>query len=210
MAELYTAIEFAMEKHAGQTRKAFDVPFICHPLSVLSKVMAATVNPAAHQAAVLHDVVEDTDTTIEEIEATFGPEVSTFVLFMTQDKTIKNYYERRLNAVSKLYKRVDSPRRILDNLDEFVLKISDNVDNIDSFTQMVQRFGPNIGHGFDLNRTIWYLDQLGIVYSMADIKLDNLEVQDLEGHEIRIKAFRHLHNQFNIGFSGLKTAFYGV
>ena len=64
MATLERAIEIAAKAHAGQVDKA-GAPYVFHPL----RMMLAVSSPEARMAAVLHDVVEDTDVTFEQLQA---------------------------------------------------------------------------------------------------------------------------------------------
>ena len=83
---LERAISFAARAHAGQVRKGTSTPYILHPLE--AAVICATITDDAEvlSAAVLHDVVEDTDATIEQIEAEFGSRVAVLVANESEDK----------------------------------------------------------------------------------------------------------------------------
>ncbi|MBR5328807.1 MAG: HD domain-containing protein [Firmicutes bacterium] len=83
---LHEAIVFAAEKHAGQKRKGTDIDYISHPLEVLSIVMLASPrNMDLQIAAVLHDVVEDCDVTVEDIRCRFGDKVAEYVAAVSDD-----------------------------------------------------------------------------------------------------------------------------
>jgi len=82
------ALLFAVNKHANQTRKLNGEPYVCHPIRV-AMLLSSKIDPsfsAPYQAAVLHDVLEDTNTTFEELEANFGREVAMLVRELTNDK----------------------------------------------------------------------------------------------------------------------------
>lgn len=70
------AICFAARAHAGQVRKGTTTPYIFHPLEAATICATITDDEEVLAAAVLHDVVEDTDTTIGQVEAEFGPRSS--------------------------------------------------------------------------------------------------------------------------------------
>lgn len=80
------ALIFAVERHSGQVRKAAKSPYILHPIEAASIVGTLTSDREILAAAALHDTVEDTDTTIEEIEAEFGRRVALLVMSETEDK----------------------------------------------------------------------------------------------------------------------------
>ena len=60
------------EARMGQFRKGTQIPYILHPLEAAAIVGTMTTEPEVIAGAVLHDVVEDTDTTIDEIAELFG------------------------------------------------------------------------------------------------------------------------------------------
>ena len=80
------AINFAVKAHDGMRRKKSESPYILHPLEAAVIVGTMTNDQNIIAAAVLHDVVEDTDTTIEEIEEKFGKRVKELVESETENK----------------------------------------------------------------------------------------------------------------------------
>ena len=82
------AYEFAAEKHKEQFRRSGE-PYIQHPLEVAYIVAQLQSGPATIASAFLHDVVEDTDTTIEQIEEMFGGDVAKIVDALTKIQRMK-------------------------------------------------------------------------------------------------------------------------
>lgn len=82
---LEQAIRFAVDAHAGQKRKDGS-PFILHPLEDAAIVSTLTDDLEVIAAAVLHDTVEDTKTTLNDIMQTFGPRVHALVKGETENK----------------------------------------------------------------------------------------------------------------------------
>lgn len=80
------ALCFAAKKHEGQIRKMSNSPYILHPTEVASIVATMTDDREILAAAVLHDTVEDTDTTLEEIRENFGKRVALHVMTETEEK----------------------------------------------------------------------------------------------------------------------------
>ena len=72
LAELEHAIDYATDKHAGQKRKSGE-PYISHPLAVAHTLIEWGMDIDSVLAGILHDSVEDTDATLEEIESLFSP-----------------------------------------------------------------------------------------------------------------------------------------
>jgi (p)ppGpp synthase/HD superfamily hydrolase len=82
------ARRYATEVHAaaGQRRKYTDEPYIVHPAAVVELVRSVTDNEAMLAAAWLHDTVEDTGTTLDDITHQFGADVAALVAMLTDDK----------------------------------------------------------------------------------------------------------------------------
>lgn len=85
---LLEAIQWANEKHAGQVRKGSGVPYISHPIAVSYIVAAFKSSRYLVQllvAAIVHDCLEDTDATFDEISQRFGPMVASLALELKND-----------------------------------------------------------------------------------------------------------------------------
>ncbi len=80
------AIIFATRAHSGTYRKGTTIPYIVHPIEVAAIVATMTDDPDMIAAAVLHDVVEDTDTTIEEVRYFFNERIAELVAAESEDK----------------------------------------------------------------------------------------------------------------------------
>lgn len=83
---LNEAVEFAARAHRGQCRKGSDTPYITHPMEVVSICMSITDDIEVLSAAVLHDVVEDTEATIDDIRERFGERVAGLVAGESENK----------------------------------------------------------------------------------------------------------------------------
>ena len=98
-AIIIKAAYFAAEKHRYQQRKGSDFsPYINHPLQV-ANILSETGgvdDPEILAAACLHDTVEDTNTTPEELEKEFGPRVRDLVLEVTDDKELPKQVRKQL------------------------------------------------------------------------------------------------------------------
>lgn len=73
------AIVFAVRAHAGTERRGKGFPYIIHPLEAVEIVATMTSDQELLAAAALHDTVEDTDTTVEQIRAEFGDRIASLV-----------------------------------------------------------------------------------------------------------------------------------
>jgi guanosine-3',5'-bis(diphosphate) 3'-pyrophosphohydrolase len=101
LARLIDAFEFAAAKHRAQRRKDREAsPYINHPIA-LAALLAGTAGVEdidVLRAAILHDTIEDTDTTAEELAARFGPAVAAIVLAVTDDKTLDRARRKELQV----------------------------------------------------------------------------------------------------------------
>lgn len=93
------AIEFSAQKHQFQTRKDPDsTPYIIHPIGVANNLLTIgnVRDPDIIIGALLHDTVEDTNTTFEEIEEKFGSRVTGFVSEVTDNKLLPQQSRKQL------------------------------------------------------------------------------------------------------------------
>jgi guanosine-3',5'-bis(diphosphate) 3'-pyrophosphohydrolase len=100
--ELRLATGFAASKHDGQFRKGEgNTPYIHHPVEVAAILaeVGAVADSDVLQAALLHDTIEDTDTSREEIETHFGSRVCSIVLEVTDDKSLEKH-ERKAAQIA--------------------------------------------------------------------------------------------------------------
>ena len=101
VATVLQAAAFAAERHRKQRRKGADAdPYINHPLGVAALLasVAHMMAPDVLIAALLHDTVEDTETTTEELERLFGSRVRDLVAELTDDKALPKAERKRRQA----------------------------------------------------------------------------------------------------------------
>jgi guanosine-3',5'-bis(diphosphate) 3'-pyrophosphohydrolase len=101
LATIFRALAFAADKHRDQRRKDdHGSPYINHPIALARLLCdeAGVTDTATLCIALLHDTVEDTDTTREELEAHFGEVVSRTVMEVTDDKRLPKPERKRLQV----------------------------------------------------------------------------------------------------------------
>ena len=89
------AIVFAQEHHSSQRRAADGAPFLVHPLEVAAMLERTRYPDHIIAAAVLHDVLEDTDAERPELNARFGSEVANLVALVSDDPSIDDEEQRK-------------------------------------------------------------------------------------------------------------------
>jgi (p)ppGpp synthase/HD superfamily hydrolase len=124
---------YAAEAHAFQRRKGCDDPYINHPLRVAAAVTRAGLSPEAIAAALLHDVVEDTERTAAQLKELFPARVVQLVILLTQW-----WQEDASNEV----KAEEKPRyyeAIAKDEEAATVKLFDRADNLGDMTRMLPR-----------------------------------------------------------------------
>ncbi|RWS19311.1 guanosine-3':5'-bis(diphosphate) 3'-pyrophosphohydrolase MESH1-like isoform X1 [Leptotrombidium deliense] len=102
MARFVAAVDFAAVKHKDQRRKdPQKTPYINHPIGVANLLVSIgkVTDSKVLIAAVLHDTVEDTDTTLEEIQEKFGIDIRNIVAEVTDNKSLPKEERKRLQIV---------------------------------------------------------------------------------------------------------------
>ena len=101
------AIVFAVRAHAGTERRGKGFPYIVHPMEAVEIVATMTPDQELLAAAALHDTVEDTDVTIEQIRTEFGERVASFVAAESDEPhqsrdSIENWRARKQAAINRI------------------------------------------------------------------------------------------------------------
>ena len=122
MDPVLRAARFAAAKHRDQRRKNGDIPYINHPIRVASTlwVDGEVRDGTTLAAALLHDTIEDTDTTREELEQEFGAEITSVVLEVTDDKSQSKTDRKRAQIAHGPHVTVAARH----------VKLADKIDNL--------------------------------------------------------------------------------
>lgn len=127
------AAAYAGEAHGTQTRKGSPQPYITHPLRVAHAASLAGLSDEAIAASLLHDVVEDTPVTLEDLKARFPERVVHLVHLLT--KWWPDDAPKDLKATEK-------PRyygAILEDSEAMAIKLLDRADNLQDMVRMLPR-----------------------------------------------------------------------
>ena len=103
------AIVFAVRAHAGTERRGKGFPYIVHPMEAMEIVATMTPDQELLAAAALHDTVEDTDVTVEQIRAEFGERIASLVAaesdaFVEGVSDEDSWHDRKKAAIERLAK----------------------------------------------------------------------------------------------------------
>lgn len=124
---LYRVIEFATEAHKGQVRKYTGEGYIRHPIEV-AVILYTNYSYATFEmlaAAILHDTVEDTDVTIEDIHSKFGDEVGNLVAWLTD-------VSKPTDGNRAARKQLDREHTLASPHDAQIIKVADLISNSQS------------------------------------------------------------------------------
>lgn len=159
---LEKAIHFATSKHAGQLRKGTTIPYIVHPLETMIILRSMNADTNLLIAGLLHDTVEDTDATAEEIAEIFGTDVSALVNGHSEDKS-KTWKQRKTHAIKEL---AEASRRMK------MLVMADKVSNLRSMAADHHKIGDALWERFNapVDKQAWYYS--GIQDSLWDMQND--------------------------------------
>ncbi|MCX5794384.1 MAG: HD domain-containing protein [Elusimicrobia bacterium] len=141
---LTRAFRFALRAHAGQKRKGTDLPYILHPLGVAATVLQLRGDSRMAAAALLHDVVEDTATSLAALRRVFPAPVVRLVAALTDDTRL-SWEERKRRTVAKLRR---APRELL------AVSFADKLDNIRAIARDHERLGEAVWPRFHRPRSL--------------------------------------------------------
>ena len=158
------AYDIADRMHAGQTRKSGD-PYITHPLAVTTILAELGMTGPTLCAALLHDTVEDTDYTLEELRADFGDEVVRLVDGVTKLDKVKYGDSAQSETIRKMVVAMSRDIRVL------VIKLADRLHNMRTLRYLrqdkqeriaretIEIFAP-LAHRLGMNTIKWELEDL--------------------------------------------------
>lgn len=149
------AVRFALEAHRGQVRKGSEVPYIVHPMETSVIAMSLTKSRDVVLAALLHDVIEDTEYSVEDIAGQFGSRVAAMVLAESEDK-------RRGQSAAETWQM--RKQEFIDSLDGMdydgkVIALSDKLSNMRATYHSYRTHGEEFWQRFNEKRKekhAWY------------------------------------------------------
>ncbi|MBR1867277.1 MAG: HD domain-containing protein [Clostridia bacterium] len=182
------AIIFSVNAHSGMVRKTKTTPYILHPMEVATIVGTMTSDREVLAAAILHDTVEDTSATAEEIKEKFGERIATLVASETENKRIEmtpeDSWEIRKKESLEVLRRSD-------DINVKILWMGDKLANVRSFYRAWREKGNDLWldfHQKDASKQAWYYRTI----AELTIELDNTD------------AWKEYNNLINLIFKGVK------
>ncbi|WP_224075205.1 HD domain-containing protein [Planococcus chinensis] len=147
------AIGFAALKHAGQVRKGTDIPYISHPFAVGMMLQRAGESEEVIAAGLLHDTLEDTAATEDEIREGFGERVLLLIRAASEPDKSLPWEERKRHTVSQLASR---------SREELAVIIADKLHNLRSIRLDLEEFGDEVWNRFNRGKEQqgWYYREI--------------------------------------------------
>ncbi len=160
------AIIYATHKHSGQLRKISHAPYILHPLEVAHILSTMTDDTEVISAGLLHDVVEGTDTSLEEIRKEFGDRVAALVASETEAKSKNDdksatWKKRKEDSIKYLRQNQD--------IDVKRLWLADKLSNIRSMVNYYNILGHDLWSNFhqsDPQMHRWYYNSIAEILEL--------------------------------------------
>jgi len=183
MSIVSQALVFATEHHQHQHRKGTKIPYMAHLLNVCKLLAENDCSDEILAAALLHDVVEDTDVTIEEVEEKFGLQVAELVRGATElDKLEKKAIEKERSW----QERKEHTIHFLEHeatTDQLLVSAADKLDNLRSIAYDHARIGEALWKRFNATKDqqAWYY---GAVASILQAKGSDNKILAEFGNEM--------------------------
>jgi guanosine-3',5'-bis(diphosphate) 3'-pyrophosphohydrolase len=169
------ALALAARAHRLAYRKGSENPYIIHPVHVALILERAGFCGDILIAGLLHDVVEDTNHTIEEIEQTFGAEVARLVAALTEQKTDAN--GKKCPWKLRKHERMAQVRAA--GMDAVALAAADMLHNISTTMTDVRRSGASVWQRFEQpDLLVWHYRQIATL--VAEFLPNHALTQELE------------------------------
>ena len=167
---LKRAFEFAREKHGNQKRKSGE-PFIAHPVEVAIILAGLHMDAETLAAALLHDTIEDTDTTRKDVVKLFGEDVAELVEGVTKISRIEveSLTDEQAQTIRKMFVAMNKDIRVI------VIKLADRLHNMRTLGSLredrrifkshetLEIYAP-IAHRLGINSIKWELEDLAFFY----------------------------------------------
>lgn len=179
------AIVFAVKAHAGTERRGKGFPYIIHPMEAMEIVATMTTDQEILAATALHDTVEDTDVTIEDLRLEFGDRIASLVAQESEEKPEgmsdeESWHDRKQAAIERLAK---APH------DAKIVALGDKLSNIRAIARDYAKIGDALWkrfHAKDPKDHEWHYR--GLADSLRELQ-DTAAFQEFES--LINKVFSH-------------------
>jgi (p)ppGpp synthase/HD superfamily hydrolase len=170
---IFKAIEFSTKAHAGQYRKGTKIPYITHLLNVAKILIEHECPEPVIAAGILHDTIEDTRVTVDDIREAFGNEVADLVNAVSEpNKSDHTWENRKAHTIKHLKSALP---------EVLIISLADKLDNIKAIREDYERIGDKLWKRFNRSKEKqqWYYQALADVFLM---RMNDLKAVSLVNH----------------------------
>lgn len=165
------AIIFAARAHRDQTRKATDIPYVTHPYAVGLLLQKAGCSDEVIAAGILHDTIEDTSATYEELRGNFGEQVADLVRAASEDDKSWLWEDRKQHTIDQLKGA---------SIEEVQVITADKLHNLKSIHADLKAHGEEIWERFNRGRRDQHWYYASIVRELAPRRMEFSLIHELE------------------------------
>ncbi len=160
------AKKYAIKAHYNQIRKSNGKPMIYHPLAVGDLLEDFGYDDDIISAGYLHDTVEDTQTTLEELESLFNKNIAKLVSNASEPDKSLSWEERKMHTINMVKNS---------SLNESVVILADKIHNIEDLTNELKIQGISVFNHFKrgIDKQLWYFEE---IYNSVPIEENDSDI----------------------------------
>lgn len=157
---VFSALRFATNAHSGQYRKSTQIPYIVHPVDVMQRLIRHGASTDAIVAGILHDTLEDTPTTENDLRQSFGDRITDLVMGASEPDKSLSWTERKEHTLDTL--------RGTDDIELLMVVCADKLSNITSIANDLRVYGDVVwscfNRGYEMQK--WYYMGLADIFAL--------------------------------------------
>lgn len=179
LSKVFHAVEFAAKAHAGQFRKGTKIPYLVHPLGAAQILIERGFDEHLAIAALLHDTVEDTEVTVEQVRKEFGEAIAKLVEHASEPpQQTHSWDERKRHTIEHLK---TAP------IEALIVCVADKLHNIRSIRWDKKLDGEEVWHRFHgtKDEQKWYYEELAKIFSQRLVEQPAKGLADLYDKEVK-------------------------
>jgi len=158
--KIFAALCFATNAHTGQFRKSTNIPYIVHPVDVMQRLIKYGASSDAVAAGILHDTLEDTETTESNLRQKFGDRITDLVIGASEPDKSLSWEQRKQHTLDTLSCVTDK--------DLLMIACADKLSNLSSIASDLQCLGDKLWtcfkRGYEQQK--WYYCSLAEIFAM--------------------------------------------
>ncbi len=165
------ALIFAAKAHENQNRKGTNIPYITHPYAVGMYLQKAKCSEEVIAAGILHDTLEDTETTLQDLTDTFGTKVASLVVAASETDKNLPWEVRKQHTIEMLHNV---------SLEEIQVIVADKLHNLKSIHTDLDQFGESVWRRFNRGKREQHWYYASVVKVLSTRKKEFKMIRELE------------------------------